>query len=96
MPSVEEIADRLVSKGLVFKSGGMLLLSEDGRKYYSETMMKHRIMETFLTECGVDPDQACRQVSEFDYLLDEISAIKIVKRLGNPDKCPHGFKIVEK
>lgn len=96
MPTVEEIADRLVSKGLVFKNGGLLVLSEIGSEYYTETMMKHRAMETFLTDCGVDPDMACKQVSEFDYLLDEKSAVKIMKKLGNPERCPHGYKIIEK
>ncbi|MEM0127457.1 MAG: metal-dependent transcriptional regulator [Thermoplasmatales archaeon] len=94
-PTAEEIVEKLVLKNLVQKSGGLVILSDAGMKYYLETMMKHRAMETFLTGCGVDPDTACKQVSVFDYLLDKGSAIKILKKLGNPEKCPHGLKIVE-
>ncbi|MEM0124484.1 MAG: metal-dependent transcriptional regulator [Candidatus Micrarchaeaceae archaeon] len=95
-PTAEEIVEKLVAKNLVEKSGGLLILSEKGVKYYQETIMKHRAMETFLAGCGVDPDTACKQVSAFDYLMDKGSALKILKKLGNPTNCPHGLKIVER
>ncbi len=95
MPTVEEIVQRLIEKGLVNKEAGMVILTDLGNQYYEEIIMKHRVMETFLFECGVDADEACREVSKFDYLIDNKSAGKIVKKIGNPKKCPHGFKIVE-
>jgi len=95
MPTVEEILKRLIEKGLVQKEAGMVILTEKGNECYEEIIMKHRVMETFLYECGVNADEACREVSRFDYLIDDESAVKIIEKIGNPKKCPHGFKIVE-
>ncbi|MEM0194990.1 MAG: metal-dependent transcriptional regulator [Thermoplasmatales archaeon] len=95
-PTAEEIAEKLVTKNLVEKNGGLLILTDKGMEYYLETIMKHRAMETFLTGCGIDPDTACKQVSVFDYLMDKGSALKILEKLGNPVNCPHGLKILEK
>jgi len=95
MPTVEEILKRLIEKGLVQKEAGMVILTEKGNECYEEIIMKHRVMETFLYKCGVNADEACREVSRFDYLIDDESADKIIEKIGNPKKCPHGFKIVE-
>lgn len=96
MPTVEEIVQRLMNKGLVQKKAGMVILTGSGNECYDEIIMKHRVMETFLFECGVDADKACEEVSEFDYLIDNESAGKIIEKIGKPEKCPHGFRIVEK
>lgn len=95
MPTVEEILKRLIEKGLVQKEAGMVILTEKGNECYEEIIMKHRVMETFLYECGVNADEACREVSRFDYLIDNESADKIIEKIGNPKKCPHGFNIME-
>lgn len=95
MPTAEEIAERLVSKGLLYKERGLLVLSDEGFRCYKDITMKHRAMETLLADCGIDADEACREVSSFDYLLYNKSAEKIIEKLGNPEKCPHGRNIVE-
>jgi len=94
MPTVEEIVKRLVKKGLVQKEAGMVILTAKGNQCYEEIMMKHRAMETFLFECGVDADDACKEVSKFDYLIGKKSVYKIMEKIGKPERCPHGFKII--
>ncbi len=95
LPTVEEIIQRLVSKDIVKKNGGMVILTDSGNRCYEDIIMKHRVLETFLSDCGVDPDKACKEISNFDYLVDKESAEKINEKIGKPEKCPHGLKIIE-
>ncbi|MCL5666123.1 MAG: metal-dependent transcriptional regulator [Candidatus Thermoplasmatota archaeon] len=92
-PTVEEILRRLVNKDVIVKESGMVMFTPEGIKCYEEIMKKHRVMETFLTQCGVDPDEACEESSRFDYLLLKDSVDKINEKIGRPLKCPHGFMI---
>ncbi len=94
-PTVEELLDRLEGKGLIQRNRGMVVLSEAGRAVYRRIMMDHRALETFLVQCGDDADSACKMVSNFDYLIDERTALLVLKRIGNPALCPHGRQIVE-
>lgn len=94
-PTVEEVLSRLINKNIVAKKGGMVILTQEGIKSYEEIMMKHRVMEIFLTQCGVDPDEACEETSKFDYLMLKDSIDKINEKIGRPLKCPHGFMITE-
>jgi DtxR family Mn-dependent transcriptional regulator len=93
-PTAEELLRRLEGKGLVARRRGMIILSERGRELYRRIMMSHRVMETFLVQCGMDADRACRMISEFDYLIDEEASSLVLSRIGNPTRCPHGNPIV--
>ncbi len=94
-PTVEELLGRLESKRLIERNGGMVLLSEEGKKAYRRIMLGHRALETFLVQCGDDADRACKMISNFDYMIDERTASLVLNRIGNPTVCPHGKPIFE-
>lgn len=94
-PTVEELLERLESKKLIERSKGMVILTEDGKKVYRRIMLGHRALETFLVQCGDDADTACKMISNFDYMIDEQTALMVLKRIGNPSRCPHGKPILE-
>lgn len=95
LPSAELLVNKLQDKGIVIRNGGMVILSDDGSRMYDDIIMKHRVIEVFLADCGIDPDEACTEVSKFDYLIQEKNVLKIRNKIGNPEKCPHGLKIIE-
>jgi DtxR family Mn-dependent transcriptional regulator len=94
-PTALELVSRLEKKGLVKRSKGMILLTNEGRVMYRNIVYVHRVFENFLVECGLDLEEACEKISNFDYILDEKIANLIRNRLGMPSKCPHGREIIE-
>jgi len=95
-PTVEELLDRLEDKKLIVRNRGMVMLSDEGKAAYRRIMLAHRALETFMVQCGDDADRACRMISNFDYLIDEDSALLILSKIGNPANCPHGKPIIER
>ncbi len=85
-----ELLNRLLSKKIITKEKGMIMPTQYGNRVYSEIITAHRTMEILLTKSGVNRDIACSQMEKIDYLMDELSVEKILKQIGNPDKCPHG------
>jgi len=94
-PTVEELLERLENKKLIIRNRGMVMLSNEGKATYRRIMMGHRALETFLVQCGDNADRACKMISNFDYLIDEGTALLILSKIGNPTNCPHGNPIIE-
>lgn len=93
-PTALDLVKRLEAKHLIERDRGMIALTDDGESTYDDLMLVHRVMEFLLTECGVQPDEACDDVKNYDYLMNIDFAKKILKRIGNPKKCPHGKPII--
>ncbi|MGC8557992.1 MAG: metal-dependent transcriptional regulator [Nitrososphaeria archaeon] len=89
-PSAFEMVEKLKRAGLVKAKGGMIILTVDGQKFYSEIMMAHRTLETLMVRFGIDPDFACSECSKIDYLIDHKVIAKLFEWLNFPDLCPHG------
>ena len=93
-PTALDLIKRLEAKNLVERDRGMIALTGSGENTYEDLMLVHRVMEFLLTESGVQPDDACNDVKNYDYLMNIEFARKILKRIGNPKECPHGKPIV--
>jgi len=89
-PTAFEMVEKLKGAGLVKAKGGMIVLTVNGQKFYSEIMMAHRTLETLMFRFGIDPDFACRECSKIDYLIDHQVIEKLFEGLNSPDLCPHG------
>ncbi|BAB60115.1 hypohtetical protein [Thermoplasma volcanium GSS1] len=92
-PSVLEILNRLEEKGLIKKDRGMIALTIDGEEEYKRIVTVHRTLEVLYSRSGIDADEACKKIGNFDFLVDYDDAKKISNALGNPKKCPHGKEI---
>lgn len=92
-PTVIEILRRLERKGLIIREKGMIRLTDIGKKKCDSLVRSHRILEALFVESGVDIQEACSEVSSFDYLVQTDAAEKISKLIGRPEKCPHGYPI---
>jgi Mn-dependent DtxR family transcriptional regulator len=93
-PTVIEILKKLEVKGFVSREKGMVVLTPSGKQRYNFIVNCHRILETIFFDSGVDLDEACREVSAFDYMIDSDSAMKLSKFVGKPSSCPHGKPIL--
>ena len=92
-PTVIEILRRLELKGLIIREKGMIRLTDIGKRKCDSLVKSHRILEALFVESGVDIQDACREVSGFDFLVQTNAAEKISKLIGKPEKCPHGYPI---
>ena len=92
-PSALEIVNRLSVKGMVKTKAGMIFLTKNGLDEYERIKLSHRALETLLVQGGISADKACRDIEFFDYFLDRKTTLAILKTIGNPPSCPHGYPI---
>jgi len=92
-PTALGIIRRLEKKGLTDSRGGMVKLTERGGRTVSDIILIHRTLETLLCRSGLNEDEACREASKIDYILDEEDAEIILRNIGDPKTCPHGRPI---
>lgn len=89
-PTVTAILSRLRDKGYVKKEKGMVRLTEKGTREYNIIASNHRVLETLFYKAGIELEDACEEISNYDFLLNETDFTKLYKFIGNPIKCPHG------
>ncbi|HLH86459.1 MAG TPA: metal-dependent transcriptional regulator [Thermoplasmataceae archaeon] len=92
-PAVLSLIKGLEGKGLVNRNHGMVMLTETGKNQYRRIVESHRVMEVLMVKNGLNPDNACKESSRFDFMLDHEDILKIFFSLGKPECCPHGRKI---
>jgi DtxR family Mn-dependent transcriptional regulator len=93
-PTVIEILKRLELKGLITREKGMVVLTDAGKESYNFIVNCHRILETIFVDSGIELEEACREVSAFDYMINSESAMKLSNFVGKPATCPHGKPII--
>ena len=92
-PTVLNLVRRLSQKGCLKYEKGMIIFTDKCKKAYLELVENHRVMETLMTNSGMDPDKACILWENIDYLIDHTSVDKVFDKLGKPESCTHGKKI---
>ena len=94
-PTALNVVRRLERKGLAESRDGMIILTESGEKVAKSILLVHRTYESLLCQSGVPANSACQEAAEVDYIIPEGDAKLILKKIGNPKKCPHGKPIQE-
>jgi len=91
--SAGEMLKRLEADGLVERGEHKeAILTEPGIKRAERVVRKHRIVERMLTDfMGYSAAEAHVHADELD-IPDEMVE-RIDERLGNPDRCPHGWPV---
>jgi DtxR family Mn-dependent transcriptional regulator len=92
-PTVIAVLNRLKNKGFVRKEKGMVVLTDKGKEEYRQIANSHRILETLFYDAGVSLEDACKEISNYDYMINPEELKKLSKFIGNPTKCPHGKPI---
>jgi DtxR family Mn-dependent transcriptional regulator len=93
--SAGEMLKRLEAEGLVERGEQKeAILTQAGTERARKVVRKHRIIERFLTDfMGYTAAESHVQADELgDTFTDEMIE-RIAERLGNPDRCPHGWPV---
>jgi len=94
---VESAIRILINKGLMQKTNGSFLLTEDGRKYATRLIRTHRLWETYITrEKVTDMEHVHPEAEKVEHVLTEDMVNELDEELGYPEKDPHGSDIPRK
>jgi DtxR family transcriptional regulator, Mn-dependent transcriptional regulator len=93
--SAGEMLKRLEAEGLIERGEQKeALLTESGRARAERVVRKHRIIERLLTDfMGYTAAEAHVHADELGDTFSEDMVERISQRLGNPDRCPHGWPV---
>src|SRR5579862_7785392 len=93
--SAGEMLKRLEADGLIERGAKKeALLTEAGRERAERAVSKHRIIERLLTDfMGYTAAEAHEYADDLGDTFNEDMVERIRGRLGNPDRCPHGWPI---
>ncbi len=93
---VSRVVERLSSEGLMVLEQSQLLvrLSAEGSRRAGEIVRKHRLWELYLTEqANYRPDHVHEDAEEMEHLLSDEAIKMLERRLGYPERDPHGRTI---
>src|SRR5215510_8583280 len=93
--SAGEMLKRLEADGLIKRGERKeALLTESGRERAEQVVRKHRIIERLLTDfMGYTAYESHERADEMGDTFDDDMIERIAEKLGNPDRCPHGWPI---
>jgi DtxR family Mn-dependent transcriptional regulator len=93
--SAGEMLKRLEADGLVERGARKeAILTEAGQERAGRVVRKHRIIERLLTDfMGYTAAEAHVHADELGDTFNEDMVERIRERLGNPERCPHGWPV---
>ena len=93
--SAGEMLKRLESEGLVERGEQKeALLTASGRVRAERVVRKHRIIERLLTDfMGYSAAEAHVHADELGDTFTDDMVDRIAEKLGNPERCPHGWPV---
>jgi DtxR family transcriptional regulator, Mn-dependent transcriptional regulator len=93
--SAGEMLKRLEREGLIRRGEHKeALLTKKGRTRAERVVRKHRIIERLLTDfMGYTAAEAHVHADELGDTFNDEMIERVAERLGNPDRCPHGWPV---
>jgi DtxR family Mn-dependent transcriptional regulator len=93
--SAGEMLKRLEADGLVERGERKeVVLTAPGREAAERVIRRHRLIERFLTDfLGYTAGEAHEQADELADTFSDDMIERMTARLGNPDRCPHGWPV---
>jgi DtxR family transcriptional regulator, Mn-dependent transcriptional regulator len=93
--SAGEMLKRLEAEGLIERGKNKeALLTAAGRERAERVVRKHRIIERLLTDfMGYSAAEAHVHADELGDTFTEEMVERIAVKLGNPERCPHGWPV---
>jgi DtxR family transcriptional regulator, Mn-dependent transcriptional regulator len=93
--SAGEMLKRLEAEGLIERGKQKeALLTRKGRARAERVVRKHRIIERMLTDfMGYTAAEAHVYADELGDTFTDDMVDRIAQKLGNPDRCPHGWPV---
>lgn len=93
-PTVTATLRRLESRGLITRSGALVVLTEAGTAEALGIVRRHRVAERFLVDMlGLDWEAAHEDACLLEHAMSERVLVALEGILDNPAVCPHGHPI---
>lgn len=90
-PTVSEMVHRLKDAGDIEIDGRALRLTEQGRRFATSVVRKHRLAERLLTDVvGLPWHKVHAEADRWEHVISDDVEERLVHILGNPATCPHG------
>jgi DtxR family Mn-dependent transcriptional regulator len=93
--SAGEMLKRLEAEGLVERGEQKeAILTPAGRQRAERVVRRHRLIERFLTDfMGYTAAESHAQADELGDTFSDDMVERMAQRLGNPERCPHGWPV---
>jgi DtxR family Mn-dependent transcriptional regulator len=93
--SAGEMLKRLEAEGLIRRGENKeALLTASGRARAEKVVRKHRLIERLLTDfMDYTPAEAHVHADEIGESFSDDMIERVASKLGNPDRCPHGWPV---
>jgi DtxR family Mn-dependent transcriptional regulator len=93
--SAGEMLKRLESDGLISRGENReAILTEAGRKRAERVVRKHRLIERLLTDfMDYTAAEAHVHADEIGESFSDDMVERVARKLGNPERCPHGWPV---
>jgi DtxR family Mn-dependent transcriptional regulator len=94
-PSAGEMLKRLEAEGLIERGEHKeAILTAAGREHAERVVRRHRLIERLLTDfMGYSPAESHEHADELGDAFTDDMIERIAERLGQPERCPHGWPI---
>ncbi len=94
-PSVTEVLPTLEQEALInYEPYYGITLTEKGLEMGMNVVRKHRVLEVFLEEYfSLDKDEMHEKACKMEHIFSKEMIDEMCRRLGAPNKCPHGRDI---
>lgn len=96
--SASEMVKRLKQSGSVnYSAGREISLTKEGLRQASQVIRRHRLAERLLTDfLKLEWDEIHDEACKLEHVISPEVEERLVKSLGNPTTCPHGYPIPNK
>jgi DtxR family Mn-dependent transcriptional regulator len=93
--AASEMLQRLEAEGLIERGKRREpLLTVKGRRAAERVARRHRLVECFLTDfMGYSPAESHEQAEHLGDAFSDEMIERLANRLGQPERCPHGWPI---
>ncbi|MDY0088317.1 MAG: metal-dependent transcriptional regulator [Coriobacteriia bacterium] len=93
-PTVTATLKRLQRRGLIMRSDGDVVLTEQGELHAIDIIRRHRVAERFLFDVlGLSWEEAHEDACRLEHALSPRVLEALEEYLDNPEVCPHGHPI---
>ena len=91
-PAVTTALKRLTNDGLArVAPSGQIQLTAEGRKIAERTIFRHHLIERMLAEIfGMEWYEVHEEAERLEHAVSAAFERKLVEKLGDRDRCPHG------
>ncbi|HEY1776982.1 MAG TPA: metal-dependent transcriptional regulator [Solirubrobacteraceae bacterium] len=94
-PAVHEMIGRMEREGYINRSPEKVIgFTESGQRQAEEIVLRHRLIERFLTDVlGIPWDEVHEEAERLEHAMSPVLEERMLAAIGDATTCPHGHPI---